>query len=189
MWCSSNTTGAIQGAVPSATLTITENDTSLPTTNPLDNSDEQFFVRQHYADFLSRQPDPSGLSFWTSQITQCGSDQTCRRNKRIDVSNAFFYELEFQQSGAYVYRLYRAAFGNNQPFPNPDPGGAPEEKNKLLSMTPLPRIERVVGGASLTQAQLDLANAFVLRPEFLAEVSSESGWPGICRCRAGDDQK
>jgi len=24
--------------------------------------------------------------------------------------------MEYQQTGAYVYRLYREAFGNNQPF-------------------------------------------------------------------------
>src|SRR5204863_6698497 len=31
-------------------------------TNPVD--DPQFFVRQHYDDFMSREPDPSGLAFW-----------------------------------------------------------------------------------------------------------------------------
>src|SRR5207247_9482080 len=86
------------------------------TTNPSDQV--RFFVQQHYYDFLSRYPDQSGWDFWTSQITQCGTDITCLRNKRIDVSNAYFYELEYQQTGAFVFRLYRAAFGNSQPFAN-----------------------------------------------------------------------
>ena len=38
-------------------------------TNPID--DAQFFVRQHYIDFLNRQPDDAGLAFWTNEITSC----------------------------------------------------------------------------------------------------------------------
>jgi len=88
---SNPSSGAALGA-PSATLiTITDNDLSPPTTNPLD--DPRFFVQLHYYDFLSRFPDTSGWDFWTNIITQCGADQTCIRTKRIDVSNAFFYEL------------------------------------------------------------------------------------------------
>jgi len=147
-----------------------DNDAGTATTNPLDNADAQFFVRQHYYDFLSRVPDSGGLGFWAGTITQCGGDQICLRNKRIDASNAFFYELEFQQTGAYVFRLYRVAFGNDQPFPNPfaDPN-FPNEEKKLpgYAAFSLDRAQ-VVGGANLSQGQLDLANAFVQRPEFLA---------------------
>jgi len=177
----SNTTGAIHGSVPSATLTITDNDATAPTTNPLDNSDAQFFVRQHYFDFLSREPDPSGFSFWTSQITQCGSDQACVRNKRIDVSNAFFYELEYQQTGAFVYRLYRAAFGNNQPFPNPIPDlSHPGEERKVVAYQSFVRDRaRVVGGSDLAQSQSDLANAFVVRPEFQSRYTTTLDGPGF----------
>jgi hypothetical protein len=35
------------------------------------------FVRQHYHDFLNREPDPSGLAFWTNEITSRGSNQSC----------------------------------------------------------------------------------------------------------------
>src|SRR6266487_3782052 len=35
-------------------------------TNPIDCAD--FFVRQHYRDFLSRQADDLGLAFWTNEI-------------------------------------------------------------------------------------------------------------------------
>ena len=82
--------------------------------------DSDFFVDQAYVDFLNRFPDVAGFGYWISQITVCGSDQACIFNKRIDVSNAFFFEQEYQQTAAYAYRLYRVAYGNDQPFPNPD---------------------------------------------------------------------
>lgn len=64
-----------------------------PSSNPVD--DQLFFVRQQYYDFLRRQPDTGGWDYWTSQITQCGSDPTCLGNKRVDVSLAFWYASEF----------------------------------------------------------------------------------------------
>jgi subtilisin family serine protease len=78
--------------------------------NPLGNSD--FYVDQHYSDFLNRIPDVSGLGFWTNQINECGTDQTCIDIRRINVSAAFFLSIEFQQTGYLVERLYKAAYGN-----------------------------------------------------------------------------
>ena len=72
----------------------------------------QFFVRQHYADFLNREPDASGLQFWTDEIEGCGADTQCREVKRINVSAAFFLSIEFQETGYLVYRLYKAAYGD-----------------------------------------------------------------------------
>ena len=74
-----------------------------------------FFVRQHYRDFLNREPDPNGLAYWTNRITECGSDLRCIHDRRIGVSAAFFVELEFQETGYYVYRFYKASFGR-QPY-------------------------------------------------------------------------
>ncbi|HEX8189416.1 MAG TPA: carboxypeptidase regulatory-like domain-containing protein, partial [Pyrinomonadaceae bacterium] len=74
--------------------------------------DTQFFVRQHYADFLSREPDGEGLAFWTQGIETCGVVDGCREVKRIDTSAAFFLSIEFQETGFLVYRAYRAAYGN-----------------------------------------------------------------------------
>jgi uncharacterized delta-60 repeat protein len=166
----SNPTGATLSTPATAVLTIIDNDTQPPTTNPLD--DAQAFVRQQYDDFLNRAPDQGGLDYWTGQITQCGADQTCIRNKRIDVSNAFFYELEFQQTGSYVYRVYRAAYGNTQPFPNPDTSNDTERK-KIPSFDVFASDRaRVVGGASLAQGQSEFANIFVQRAEFLARYSA-----------------
>ena len=85
--------------------------------NPIDES--QFFVRQHYLDFLNREPDQSGWSFWINNIESCGADAGCREVKRIDTSAAFFLSIEFQETGFLVYRVYKAAFGNlpNRPVP------------------------------------------------------------------------
>jgi hypothetical protein len=137
--------------------------------NPAEEAD--FFVRQAYFDFLSRVPDAGGFAFWQNEITQCQSNVQCLRNKRVDVSNAFFYEQEFQQTAAYVLRLYSAAYGNNQPFPNPNPNpGFPNEEKKLPSYAVFVSDRaRVIGGANLAQKQQDLANLFVTRAEFSAK--------------------
>jgi len=85
--------------------------------NPIDDAD--FFVRQHYSDFLNRQPDAAGLSFWTNQIASCGTDQTCIEIKRINVSAAFFLSIEFQETGYLAYKTYKAAYGNLSGAPVP----------------------------------------------------------------------
>jgi glucose/arabinose dehydrogenase len=105
----SNPTGnAVLNTPSSLTISILDNDTTPPTTNPIDGS--QFFVRQHYHDFLNREPDASGLSFWTNNIESCGADQQCRAVKRVNTSAAFFLSIEFQQTGYLVHRLYKESF-------------------------------------------------------------------------------
>lgn len=92
--------------------------TCMAYSNIVDES--QFFVRQQYVDFLSREPDASGFDFWRQNIESCGADAQCRQVRRIDTSAAFFLSIEFQQTGYLVYRIYKAAFGNltgNKPVP------------------------------------------------------------------------
>jgi hypothetical protein len=93
--------------------------TIAPTPSPNQIDDTQFFVRQHYRDFLNREADPDGLTFWTNQITSCGGDQGCIEVKRINDSGSFFLSIEFQETGYLAYRTYLAAFGNlpNSPVP------------------------------------------------------------------------
>ena len=92
-----------------ATLTIADNDSDAPASNPIDG--REFFVRQQYRDFLNRPADADGLAFWSGQITSCGTNPACIAERRIDVSGAFFLSIEFQETGYLVHRLYRASFG------------------------------------------------------------------------------
>jgi cytochrome c peroxidase len=71
----------------------------------------QFFVAQHYRDFLSREADNAGLNFWTNQIEQCGTNAGCIDWQRENVSAAYFLSIEFQETGFYALRIQRAAFG------------------------------------------------------------------------------
>jgi hypothetical protein len=147
-----------------ATLTIHDNETVNGTGNPLDQAG--VFVRQHYVDFLNREPDPDGLAFWTNQITQCGSDTACIELKRINVSASFFLSIEFQETGYLVYRMYKTGFGNLAGAPVP------------VRFTEFLRDTQQIGkgvqvGIGNWQSQLEtnkqaFALAFVQRPEFLA---------------------
>jgi len=101
---------------PAFTFTVF-GDTSGLTTNAID--DTQIFVTQNYRDFLNREPDSSGLSFWTNSITACGTNQNCVDAARVNVSGAFYLSIEFQQSGYLVYRFYKSAFGNLAGAPVP----------------------------------------------------------------------
>lgn len=62
--------------------------------NPID--DTRTFVKQHYRDFLVREPpDNPGWDFWSNQIFACGTNAECIDNKRVDVSRAFFFDDNF----------------------------------------------------------------------------------------------
>lgn len=71
--------------------------------------DTDYFIHQHYLDFLSREPDVPGFDYWTEHIDECGSP-ACKFDRRIGTSAAFLVESEFQQSGYFVYRLFNASF-------------------------------------------------------------------------------
>jgi photosystem II stability/assembly factor-like uncharacterized protein len=160
----SNAVGATLGTPSTATVTINDNDT-VTSVNPLNQPG--FFVRQHYLDFFSRESDPSGLGFWTDQITSCGSDSACIELRRINVSAAFFLSIEFRQTGYLVYRMYKAAYGNV-------PGGVvPLRFNEFLPDTQEIGLGVVVGQAGWeqlleTNKNLFAAN-FVSRARFTGE--------------------
>jgi uncharacterized protein (TIGR03118 family) len=169
----SNVTGAGAGlgSPNMATLTITDNDTGAPTTNPIDGS--FFFVRQHYLDFLNREPDSAGLVFWANQIESCGADAACREIRRINVSAAFFLSIEFQKTGLAAYLTHRAAFGPSilgGSLAVPVLYGTFERDTQALQ-------KDFVFGAPGADAQLEankvaFYNDFVTRPEFVTKYPS-----------------
>jgi hypothetical protein len=105
----SNASSALLGSPNIATITIADNETT-PGTNPIDSVD--FFVHQHYIDFLGREPDAAGFQFWKNQILSCGTDPQCIEVRRINVSASFFLSIEFQETGYFTERTYKAAYGN-----------------------------------------------------------------------------
>lgn len=96
------------GGLSSILVTITDDDIG-PAANPINGA--AFFVRQQYLDFLGREPDATGLTFWTANITSCGADAACVAVKRVDTSAAFFLSTEFQETSGNVLRTQRVAFG------------------------------------------------------------------------------
>lgn len=90
------------GGIREATVTVLDRDISPRPKSPID--DTLYFVRQHYIDFLNREPDPDGLAFWINEIESCGSDAQCREVKKIKVSAAFYLSIEFQETGCFAYR-------------------------------------------------------------------------------------
>ncbi|HVF49762.1 MAG TPA: TIGR03118 family protein [Pyrinomonadaceae bacterium] len=158
----SNPTGAGLGTPNQATLTILDNDVAPTTANPIDEA--QFFVRQHYLDFLNREPDAAGLAFWTNQITSCGTDAGCREVKRINVSAAFFLSVEFQQTGFLTYLTHKVAYGTRPLY------GQFMRDTQALSRD-------VIIGQPGAEAQLEANkqayfNEFVTRPEFVTKYPS-----------------
>jgi glucose/arabinose dehydrogenase len=144
-----NPIGVSLGTQSSTLLTITDNDSTDPTTNPADIA--QFFVRQHYLDFLNREPDDGGLAYWSNEITRCGSDAACIHGRRIAVSAAFFIEAEFQNTGFFVYRFYKASLGTRPLF--------------ISFMRDRTRLQT---SGNLAAEKTSYANDFVQRPEFVS---------------------
>ncbi|MGB9179806.1 MAG: DUF4214 domain-containing protein, partial [Pyrinomonadaceae bacterium] len=97
----------------------------------------------------SREPDMGGLGYWTEQFSQCGADTACINGRRIDISAAFFMEAEFQQTGSFVYGLYRGSLGRNPLFAEF-----------------MPDRSRITAGDGLEQSKQALADEWVTRTEF-----------------------
>jgi hypothetical protein len=132
--------------------------------------DPQFFVIQHYRDFLNREPDASGLAFWTNEITSCGTNAQCIQVKRINVSAAFFLSIEFRETGFLVYRFYKAAYDNLPGAP------VPVTRNEFLPDTQQIGLDVVVGApnweAKLEANKQAFAAAFVTRSRFTSAYAT-----------------
>jgi subtilisin family serine protease len=124
--------------------------------NPIDDS--QNFVTWQYRDFLSREPDAGGLGYWTGELNKCNSDPACLSQRRIDISAAFYIEIEYRETGGFVYRLYRAGLGR---APNYTEFSADRPQ--------------VVGGTDLEANKTAFASSFVQRAEFTQRYQSSTG--------------
>jgi len=114
--------------------------------------DSDFFVSQHYVDFLSRFADPGGLDYWNGQIAACAGNAVCVTQHRVNVSAAFFIELEFQKTGSFVYRMYKGGLGRQPLFAE----FGNDRRQVVDTGTP----------ASLEAVQQAYALAFVQRADF-----------------------
>ncbi len=101
-----------------------------PNATPIDTA--EYFVRQHYLDFLGREPDNSGFNFWSDQILSCVNDAGCAEVRRVNVSAAYFLSIEFQQTGGLVDGLYRASFTRQPTFAEFVPESATVGQNVVV---------------------------------------------------------
>jgi CubicO group peptidase (beta-lactamase class C family) len=118
--------------------------------NPIDL--DTFFIRQHYLDFLNREPDPDGWAYWTDELTKCAGAAACLNDRRIGVSASFFVEQEFQDTGSFVYRMYKASYGRQ-----------PHYQEFTTDR------RKVTGGSALEIAKAGFAASWMQRPAFLQE--------------------
>jgi hypothetical protein len=148
----SNAVGANLGSPATATVTISDNETSNGP-NPIDTT--AFFVRQQYLDFLNREPDPAGFAAWQQLINSCpAGDTNC---DRIHVSSAFFRSPEFQDRGYFVYRFYPVSFGR---------------KPDYIEFVPdLAKVSGFLSDTELEAAKVAFIAEFMLRPAFVTKFN------------------
>jgi hypothetical protein len=138
----------------SSTLGLTGLSFGLTPLNPINEA--QFFVRQHYLDFLGREPDPGGLNYWTSEITACGNAFNCLTSRRTGVSAAFYVEQEFQNTGSFVYRLYKGGLGRR-----PNYAEFSQDRSQVVEL-------------NLEETKRAFTLAFVQRPAFVQKYSANT---------------
>jgi hypothetical protein len=121
--------------------------------NPLDTP--EYFVRQQYVDLLGREPEEDGFNYWSDRILECGGDALCVNARRRDVAAAFFIEAEFQQTGSFIYGLYKGSLGRT-------PAYAEFASDR----------QHVIGGPNLETMKQAFAEDFVGRAEFVAKYQA-----------------
>jgi len=98
---------------------------------------------------LEREPDTAGWNYWTSELQRCGNVSKCLLEQRNKVAAAFFAEEEFQKTGFFIYRLYKAALG------------VPPTYQEFKSNR-----AKLVGSPDLKTAQRAFVESWVKRPQF-----------------------
>ena len=144
---SNATGGATLGSPFTTTITITDNE-SVTGPNPIFTT--PFFVRQHYLDFLSREPEAGEP--WSGILNSCSDVNNNPACDRLTVSGAFFGSPEFSLKGLFAYRFYKLAF------------------NRLPLYAEIVVDMRTVTGATPAetfQKKATFTNNFVVRTEFI----------------------
>ncbi len=126
--------------------------------NVIDSAD--YFVRQHYVDFLGREPDEAGFNFWSEQIMSCGADAGCVERRTINVSAAYFLSIEFQETGGLVDGLYRASYNRRPQYGEFMPDTATVARNVIVGQGEW--------RTTLDNNKQAFVDAWVQRPEFQA---------------------
>ncbi len=125
------------------------------TNTPITIDDADFFVFQHYVDFLNRMPEPGGYAGWQSILNGCvPASPSC---DRIHVSGAFFQSPEFQDRGYFAYRQYSVGFGRKPDYAE--------------FMPDLRRISGFLDAGQLEAAKVAQINDFMARPAFVSRYN------------------
>ena len=118
--------------------------------------DNDFFVQQHYIDFLNRMPEPGGFQAWMDTLKNCASGNTAC--DRIEVSSGFFRSTEFQVRGYFVFRFYDVALGRKPDYAE--------------FMPDLRSVTGFVTDQQLEANKVAFVNSFMARPGFQTKYGS-----------------
>ncbi len=143
----SNPSGASLGSVASTSINIIDNEASNGA-NPIEQT--SFFVRQHYIDFLNREPDPQGFTDWQNILNNCPAGSTAC--DRVEVSSSFFRSPEFRERGYFPYRFYAVSLGRKPLYAE--------------FMPDLARVSGFLTNAEKEQARQQFISEFMARAEF-----------------------
>lgn len=160
------------------------------TNTPITIDDSDFFVQQHYIDFLRRFPDAGGFAHWNGEITGCSNsanrlpgetEAQCIDRKRSNTSGAFYLSNEFQNSANYLIRINWGTLGKNRAVGTKciigqhaalDAVCRPLYATYIADMGTLTQgivVNNALVPAQMTANRISFANQFVTRPDFLAE--------------------
>ena len=116
--------------------------------NPID--DYRFFITQHYADLIGREPDQATLDKLTAQLNQCGARGDCLKTRRLDLSTSLLTQSELSTTGVFLHGLYVAGLGRRPRFA--------EYESDRVAVTNF--------NSDIEDSRMALALAFVQRSDF-----------------------